>query len=246
VRRDRHDPVADSYRALRSVLNLAHHDRTDTSRAPVTLLLSSGSGDGKTTATANLAAAFIETGARTVAVNTDFRRPALSAMLDAADLGALAPEAPPNMPLTISKNVAGLRVYDERLIDSGASPSELARKVVRALPWLTNEFEEVLIDSAPVAMAAEILEFLPSADSIVVIVRLGHTRIESATRTAETLRALGVTEYLLVVIGGPGRHDDSYYYGSTGQTGPMHRGRGFAGETLRRLRQGTGSQHGDS
>ena len=234
VRRDRHDPVADSYRALRSVLSLANGDRPDRSIAPITLVLSAGSGDGKTTATANLAAAYTETGARTVAVNTDFRRPSLAGLLAAGDNPA--PEALPDMPLVLSNSVAGLRVYDERLTDAAASPSELARKVVRTLPWLTTNYEEVVIDSAPVAMAAEILELLPVADTIVVFVRLGHTKIEAAARTAETLRALGVKDYLLVVIGGPGRHDDAYYYGSTGEAAAFDRGRGLAGEALRGLK----------
>ncbi|MSX80653.1 MAG: hypothetical protein F2737_10565, partial [Actinobacteria bacterium] len=234
VRRDRHDPVADSYRALRSVLSLANGDRSDRSIAAITLVLSAGSGDGKTTATANLAAAYTETGARTVAVNTDFRRPSLARLLGAGDNPA--PEALPNMPLMLSNSVTGLRVYDERLTDAEASPSELARKVVRTLPWLTANYEEVVVDSAPVAMAAEILELLPVADTIVVLVRLGHTKIEAAARTAETLRALGVKDYLLVVIGGPGRHDDAYFYGSTGETAAFDRGRGLASEALRSLK----------
>lgn len=242
VRRDRNDPIADSYRALRSIISLANSDRADSSAAPVTLVLSSGSGDGKTTATANLAAAFIETGARTVAVNTDFRRPALSGTLSANDLTAVAPEALPSMPLIVSGSVAGLRVYDERLADDSASPSELARKVVRTLPWLRANYEEVVVDSAPVALAAEILELLPNADTIVVLVRLGHTRIEAATRTAETLRALGVTDYLLVVLGGPSRHDDAYYYGSTSERESYRFGRGAAGQAIRRLTAGSGSR----
>ena len=108
--------------------------------------------------------------------------------------------------------------------------------MVRTLPWLTANYEEVVVDSAPVAMAAEILELLPVADTIVVLVRLGHTKIEAAARTAETLRALGVKDYLLVVIGGPGRHDDAYFYGSTGETAAFDRGRGLASEALRSLK----------
>lgn len=242
VRRDRNDPIANAYRALRSIISLSNSDREDLSTAPLTLILSSGSGDGKTTGTANLAAAFIETGARTVAVNTDFRRPALAATLSATDLSAVAPEALPNLPLVVSASVPGLRVYDERLQDDDASPSELARKVVRTLPWLRANFEEIVVDSAPVAVAAEILELLPAADTIVVVVRLGHTRIEAATRTAETLRALGVTDFLLVVVGGQSRHDDAYYYGSSTERESYRFGKGVAAQAIRRLTSGSGTR----
>ena len=110
VRRDRNDSIGNAYRALRSMLSLAHHDRDDTSRAPITLMISSGPGDGKTTATANLAAAFAETGARTVAVNTDFRRPSLGAVLDARSGAAHASEAPVRIPVVLSGAVKDLRV----------------------------------------------------------------------------------------------------------------------------------------
>lgn len=245
VRRDRNDPIADAYRALRSIINLANSDRSDLSTAPITLVLSAGSGDGKTTATANLAAAYIETGARTVAVNTDFRRPTLAAALSADNLSAVAPEALPNMPLVVSGSVSGLRVYDERLVDDAASPSELARKVVRSLPWLRTHYEEVVIDSAPVALAAEILELLPAADTVVVLVRLGHTRIEAASRTADTLRALGVSNILLVIVGGPSRHDDAYYYGSESEGETLRFDRTAPGKALRKLRTAVGAQHDD-
>lgn len=236
VRRDRNDAIGNAYRALRSVLALAHHDRDDTTRAPVTLVLSSGPGDGKTTATVNLAAAFAETGARTVAVNTDFRRPSLSGALEALGGAAHASEAPVRMPIVISRAVPELRVYDERSVDTEAVPGELARRVTRNLANLTEMYDEVLLDSPPISLAAEVFEFLPLADSIVVLVRLGHTRLETATKAAETLRALGIDDFLLVIVGGGSQEDGAYYYGSGGTVSAAQRGRNFAMDRLRRLR----------
>lgn len=244
VRRDRNDSIGNAYRALRSVLALAHHDRSDTSRAPVTLMLSSGPGDGKTTATANLAAAFAETGARTVAVNTDFRRPSLSAVLESQSGATHASEAPVRVPVVMSRSVPELRVYDERSVDTEAVPGELARRVIRNLPALTEIYDEVILDSAPISLAAEVFEFLPVADSIVVIVRLGHTRLETATKAAETLRALGINDFLLVVVGGASTDDSAYYYGANpadanGVHGSVRRSGAAAVDRLRRLRSAT-------
>lgn len=244
VRRDRNDSIGNAYRALRSVLALAHHDRPNTDRAPITLMLSSGPGDGKTTASANLAAAFAETGARTLAVNTDFRRPSLSTTLESQSGAPRADEAPSGVPVVISRAVPELRVYDERSVDTEAVPGELARRVIRNLPDLSNIYDQVILDSPPISLAAEVFEFLPVADSIVVIVRLGHTRLETATKASETLRALGITDFLLVVIGGGGPEDSAYYYGSgrygsiEGQGG-VRRGGAAVAERLRRLRSST-------
>jgi len=240
VRRDRHDPVADAYRALRSVVTLANQDRNDPSIGAVTLVVSSGSGDGKTTATANLAAAFVETGARTVAVNTDFRRPQVATMLGAADLDALAPEVPAGTPIVLSGTVPGLRVYDERLSDEVASPSELVRKVRQSVTWLADSYEQVVIDSPPIAHAAEGLEMLRSSDTVVVLVRLGHTRVDDLKRAAETVQALAVTNLLLVTIGGRTRFDEAYYYGSPNSAQAIRSARDAAGELVRRFRFGAG------
>ena len=63
---------------------------------------------------------------------------------------------------------------------------------------------------------------LPHADTIVVVVRLGHTRIDSAAKTAETLRALGITQFLLVVIGGATDRRSTYYGYYYGYTTPAY------------------------
>ena len=214
VKRERHDRVSDTYRAMRSVLALAHNDRADKSRAPITLVLSSGPGDGKTTASANIAAAFAEAGSKTVVINTDFRRPMLSKLLGvhAPATPATPPEALEGMPLRLSPVIRGLRVHDERLTDRESTPGDLARKVAAKLPWFTATYEEVVIDSPPVSLAAEVLELLAFADAIVVMVRLGHTRIDSAAKTAETLRALGINHFFLAVIGGATDRGGGSYY----------------------------------
>ena len=241
VRRDRHDPIADAYRALRSIVTLANQDRAETSSGALTLVVSSGSGDGKTTAAANLAAAFVETGARTAVVNTDFRRPQLSVLLEATDLQGLAPEARPGLPLVLSATVAGLRVYDERITEADAPPSELVRKVRQSMPWFTEHYEQVVVDAPPIAHAAEGLEMLRTSDTVILVVRLGHTRVDDLRRTAETLQALAVSNLLLVIIGGRARYDEAYYYGSADHAQAIRSAKGLAGEAIRRLRTGTSS-----
>ena len=78
----RHDPLSDSYRALRSLITFMDADgQRPGGRGLITVVVSPGPGDGKTSVTANLASAFAEAGCRTVAVNADFRRPALSRRL---------------------------------------------------------------------------------------------------------------------------------------------------------------------
>lgn len=215
VRPGRHDTLSDAYRTLRSVVGFVEGGRAHAEgRAPVVLVVSAGPGDGKTSVAANLAAAFVETGLHTLAVNTDFRRPSLSSRI----LG-FKPE-----PLDLDLHEIPTAAVDEivreteldglALLDFAgvvASPGELARATATIVPKLAGQAEAVVIDSSPIGATAEVLELVPLADIIVFVVRLDHTSIPTARRTVEVMRALTEAQILLAIVGeGPERA--SYYY----------------------------------
>lgn len=202
VLRGRHDSVSDSYRALRNVVGFVQTTIDKPDRANVTVVVSPGQGDGKTSLAANLAAAFVETGRRTVAVNTDFRRPRLSSAIT-GEPPAMLPFLVEDLPLLDPKLLltntdhAGLVTMDLSTID--ASPGELVRSTIAALPTLEELADEIVIDTSPVGATAEPLDLVPFADVIVMVVRLGHTKIDSMERTLVRLRDLTSVPIVLVV-----------------------------------------------
>jgi Mrp family chromosome partitioning ATPase len=216
VRPDRHDPLSDSYRTMRSVISFIdnEHDR-DPKKAAVVVVVSPGQGDGKTSVSANLAAAFVESGDRTVAVNSDFRRPALSKRLVGYEP---TPSGESLRSLeTGPLQMAVLPTDDKQLVlldlagMAGQSPSELARSTGKILRRLANVADSIVVDTSPVGATAEVLEFVPVADTVLMVVRLGHTSITSARRTVDMIRTLSTGEILLVIVGG-GSEDSAYYY----------------------------------
>ena len=96
----RHDPLSDSYRTVRNIVDVHAVARPRPERAPVTLVVSPGPGDGKTSLSANLAAAIAESGKRTILVNSDFRRPRLSKLFGPEGEEPLP--VPPRRPRTLS------------------------------------------------------------------------------------------------------------------------------------------------
>jgi Mrp family chromosome partitioning ATPase/capsular polysaccharide biosynthesis protein len=213
----RHDPLSDSYRTLRSMLVFLDSENADLrDRASVTLVVSPGPGDGKTSVTGNLAAAMVESGSRTVAVNTDFRRPTLSARLGVSDpepagldLREIA-DAPLELLLAPGAD-PGLAVLDLARV-RGNTPGDLARVTARLLPRIAEIADAIVVDTSPVGATAEVLEFVPSADNIVIVVRLGHTTASTAQRSIETIRTLSHGNVLLVLVGGDTSSGDQYYY----------------------------------
>lgn len=213
----RHDGLSDSYRTLRSVLGFVEGGAAkEEGRAPIVLVVSASPGDGKTSVTANLAAAFVETGSRTIAVNTDFRRPTLSTRIlgqkpqpmgfTAAELNSLPPRF-----LLNRTPVPGLALMDLAGVPGGTHGG-LARTTAQFLPRLAKLADAIVVDSSPIGATAEVLELVPLADVIVVVTRLGNTSIHTAERTIEILRSLTNAEMLLAVVGDASEKGSYYYY----------------------------------
>lgn len=200
----RHDQLSDSYRTLRNVVSFVQSGLEPLDRAPVTLVVSPGPGDGKTALAANLAAAFVETGDHTIIVNTDYRRPRL---VNAVRKDPVAPHpfeyedlerVEPAM-LLFDTDLSDMQLLDLCTID--ATPGELARAAARLTPGLAGLADQVVIDSSPVGATAEVLDLVPYADAIVIVVKVGYTRIEAATRTISVLRDLTTAPILLALTG---------------------------------------------
>ncbi|CAB4895870.1 unannotated protein [freshwater metagenome] len=214
---ERHEPLSDAYRTLRSVVGFVEGGAAHAQgRVPTILIVSAASGDGKTSVASNLAAAFVETGQRTVAVNTDFRRPALSARILDADPARPGFSVEDLLTLSIRDlltptAIDGLVVFD--LQGLRASPGDLARITAARIPELASVgASTVVVDTSPVSATAEVLELVPLADVIVLVVRVNHTFIDAAHRTIDTIRALTAAHLLLVVVGEKRQRTDYYEY----------------------------------
>jgi Mrp family chromosome partitioning ATPase len=204
VVRGRHDVLSDAYRTLRNVVSFVQGGSERVDRAHVTVVVSPGQSDGKTSLAANLAAAFVESGRRTIAVNTDFRRPRLAQAINgepAADLPFLLDDlelVDPKLLLTRT-DYANLLMMDLSAIEG--TPGELVRATAATVPALAEMSDEIVIDTSPVGITAEPLELVPFADVIVMVVRLGHTSIEEAEGTLTRLRDLSEAPIVLALAG---------------------------------------------
>ena len=233
----RHDPLSDAYRTVRNVVGFVQGPTAPSSRAKITLVVSPGPGDGKTSLTANLAAAMAENGQRTILVNTDFRRPRVASALggDATtplpflleDLDKLDVKS-----LLNKTDLSNLLLMDLSTIDG--STGELVRATTEKLGALAEVADSIVIDTSPVGATAEVLELIPYADVIVVVARVGGTQISAAERTMAILRDLA-TVPMILVLGGV-KMDKANYYEYTNRPAakkpslPWRRGKGAASE----------------
>lgn len=200
----RHDPLSDAYRTVRNVVGFVQGGLEPVKRARITLVVSPGPGDGKTSLSANLAAAFLEMDQRTIAVNTDFRRPRLYEAL----MGTPPPTIPfdlheldevPRRALPLDTTANNMKVLDLSTVPG--SPGELVRATIRQIERLRDVADQIVIDTSPVGATAEVLDLVPYADVIVMIARVGHTSIDATDRTISILRDIADAP-IVFVLGG--------------------------------------------
>jgi len=151
------------------------------------ILITSGiSGEGKSFVSSNLAYSLAQTGRKVVLVDMDFRKPFASQLFD----------------LSSSKGIIGFLknqvTYDEVIHPSDVNPnlfivstgaegddySEilLNGKLEILMESLSEDFEYVIIDSAPINVLAEVNLLAEFSDKTLYIIRHGYTSKESVKR----------------------------------------------------------------
>ena len=186
----------------------------DNDRVGAILVTSPSPAEGKTTIAVNLAAAFAETGRSVVVVNADFRRPLASKIL--TDERPPLPAGPrrhrPARPVSSSshrRRCPGVELLD--LSPLGGTPGDLTRATVRLVTALAERVDVLVIDTPPLVVTTEALEFVPAAKVVVLVARIGRTATAAAQRAGELAR-FGGAEQVAVALNDTGsmrlrRHD---------------------------------------
>jgi len=167
--------VAEQFRIIRSNLQYIIGKK----EKPVILVTSSFSGEGKSYVSTNMGAVLALAGKRTVILELDIRKPKVLSGLGIS-------KGPGITNFLVGKgNLADLikPVPDhENLFVLGCgpippNPSELLldSKVGEMFAWLKENFDVVIIDTAPVGMVSDAMTLGRFADSTLYLVRQGHT-----------------------------------------------------------------------
>ncbi len=189
--------VAECCRTIRTNLLFMSHDR----QVRRILVTSSGPQEGKSTTTINLAITMAQSGARTLLVDTDMRRPRLHKsfgvdgakgissliMGEVKHAAAIVPSGVPNLDLLPCGPIP-------------PSPVELlhGESFARVVAELSRDYDRIFFDSPPVAAVADALVLARSVDGVVLVVHAGKTSWHAAIDCKR--RLLGVGANMLGVV----------------------------------------------
>jgi capsular exopolysaccharide synthesis family protein len=179
-------------------------------RGPSTVVLvtSPSGGEGKSTVAAHLAAAFSETGQRVLVLSCDFRRPSIHRLLGVHNDPGLS-----NALLSANgdrilrlQHIRATQMERVKVVPSGAAaenPAELlnSRSMHRLLAEARELADVVIVDTAAILTGSESAPIFQDADAVLVVVRAGSTRPETAQWTVELLKRLHAPVAGLVLNG---------------------------------------------
>ncbi|WP_246333620.1 Wzz/FepE/Etk N-terminal domain-containing protein [Aureimonas mangrovi] len=163
---------------LRNVIH-ASADPSGAGGAQVLGVLSVLPGEGKTTVATHLAHLLARTGSRTILIDGDFRRPALSRSLKAPPKAGLADAVRGQdwRPLLQRDEATGLAILPiaEGRDSSLGSVILSAPGMAKLLGELRAEFDHIIVDLPPIGPVVDAKAFAPFADSLLLVLRWGET-----------------------------------------------------------------------
>jgi succinoglycan biosynthesis transport protein ExoP len=216
----------EAYRALRTALDNPL-SRAQGSRT--ILVTSSAPSEGKTSTAVNLATSLAVAGRKVILIEADLRRPALadalgmehgisgvvSVLIESDSLqGVLTPSPthPQNLKLLLA-DYSGGGIAELFAIPAAERMIQDARKLA----------DFVIIDSPPQTKVVDALPLARMCDDILVVTRLGQTRLDTLSQLAELLDENGIQPVGFVVVGTPkprGTHG-RYYLSRTDELEPL-------------------------
>jgi capsular exopolysaccharide synthesis family protein len=214
----------EGYRALRTSLLFSSPEGT-----PHSILVTSAvAGEGKSTTCVNLGIALAQTGARTLIVELDMRRPKLAGMFQIpGDRGMsrfLSGQS------ELSSEVQPTGVPNLFVAPAGPippNPPELigSTRMQGALELLGRHFEYVIIDGPPLIPVTDALVLAPRVGGVVLVIRGGKTAKAAVQRARNLLAGVGA-KILGTVVNNVEVDASHIYYGSGYTSAP---GRYLAG-----------------
>ncbi|MEU6657885.1 polysaccharide biosynthesis tyrosine autokinase [Streptomyces sp. NPDC046821] len=182
---------AEAYRLVRTNLQFAQVDR----RPRVIMVTSPLPGEGKTNTATNLALSLAETGARICLVDADLRNPCV-----AKNLGLVQDAGLTSVLIGMATTTDVLQSFGEQglsVLTSGPMPPNPAEllasdRMRQILEDLTQEFDTVVVDSAPLLPVADTVGLAPAVDGTVLVVRAGRTpgeRVKAAVSALHSVNA---------------------------------------------------------
>jgi succinoglycan biosynthesis transport protein ExoP len=212
-------PVEEAFRAVRTSLLLSRPDNP----GKVFMMTSALPHEGKSFSSLNLASVLAQNGGKVLLVDADLRRGTLSRNLKQSSAFGLS---------QLLFHDSGERAYQQieeipglTFLAAGSTPPNPAeslgsKKMATLIERWREEFDFVVIDSAPILAVTDAVVLSPSVDGVIVVVRFAVSTRQSIIRAIRVMSDVQADCFGVLVNAMDIRSADYFYYsGSYGYHG---------------------------
>jgi capsular exopolysaccharide synthesis family protein len=216
----------EAHRTLRTTLTA----RGSTATARAFLITGSAPSEGKSTTAIGLAVALANGGGRVILIEADMRRPTFASLLsldvrygtEAVLIGEVDLE---EALVPVRFEGTSLRVLAAQYAGSTMADRLSPRIAGKLIEDAKAISDFVVIDSPPLTAVIDALPLAQFADEVVIVARLGHSKIGKVVELADLLVQYGAAASGFVLVGeAPRRLSGGYYYAANSETNGRSRG----------------------
>ncbi|SFU86247.1 capsular exopolysaccharide family [Clostridium sp. DSM 8431] len=201
--------TAESYRTLRTNIQYSSFDK----EIRVIVVTSSEAGEGKSTTAGNLAISFSQAQKKTIIIDCDLRKPSLHKKFKISNMTGLSDllKGRENLGETVHAFNEYLDVLTSGKIPPNPSEMLGSRAMEHLIQSLKNEYEMIILDSAPLQAVTDAQILSTKADGTILVVRAEKTKRDSVRQAKELLKKVDAN-ILGVVLNGVENIRKKYYY----------------------------------
>lgn len=223
-------PIAELFRLLRNNISFTRGGAD----ARVILVTSTISGEGKTFVAANLAMTYALMGKRVVVVGLDLRRPMLAHRFGFSNRRGVTTylsgqESNANELILKSKENDNLYVLPVGPLPPNPNELLMSANMGRLMTTLRNEFDYVIIDSAPIGVISDTFLITRYSDLQLYVTRAHYTS-KASLKTLQNAIDSNKFSSVYIVLNGVNIKSSSYQYRRYGQYGSSSYGYGYAAQ----------------
>ncbi len=204
-------PVSEAFRALRTNIDFSSVDE----QIQIIMVTSSGPEEGKSTVTANLAAAYAQADKKVLLIDGDLRKPTAHktfSLSNRAGLSSLLSQQADLEDVVQDSGVSNLSIMTSGPIPPNPAEMMASNRMSAVLQELRQRYDMILFDTPPLLAVTDAQIVASKSDGVIMVVSYGKVKRDIAAKAKANLDRVGAKMLGVVLNNVKRKASEGYYY----------------------------------